>query len=116
MAAPLDGIRVIEVANWLAAPSAAALMADLGADVVKVEPPGGDVFRYYDLRATGYDHDFALNYAFELDNRGKRSVTVDLTKPEGPDVVRRLRTSTLDATNSSAADASATANRLNAAS
>ena len=90
MAAPLDGIRVIEVANWLAAPSAAALMADLGADVVKVEPPGGDVFRDYDLRASGYDHDFALNYAFELDNRGKRSVTVDLTKPEGPDVVRRL--------------------------
>ena len=41
MAAPLDGIRVIEVANWLAAPSAAALMADLGADVVKVEPPAG---------------------------------------------------------------------------
>ena len=90
MAAPLDGIRVIEVANWLAAPSAAALMADLGADVVKVEPPGGDAFRQYDLRASGYDHEFALNYAFELDNRGKRSVTVDLTTPEGPDVVRRL--------------------------
>ena len=90
MAAPLDGIRVIEVANWLAAPSAAALMADLGADVVKVEPPGGNAFRQYDLRASGYDHEFELNYAFELDNRGKRSVTVDLTRPQGPGLVRRL--------------------------
>ena len=71
MAGPLSGIVVIEAANWLAAPSAGALMADLGADVVKVEPPGGDPFRFYDQRASGYDHDFALNYAFELDNRGK---------------------------------------------
>ena len=55
MAAPLDGIKVLEVANWLAAPAAAALMADLGADVVKVEPPSGDVFRGFILRSIGYD-------------------------------------------------------------
>ena len=90
MAGPLSGIVVIEAANWLAAPSAGALMADLGADVVKVEPPGGDPFRFYDQRASGYDHDFALNYAFELDNRGKRSITVDLTREGGPGLVRRL--------------------------
>ena len=90
MAGPLSGIVVIEAANWLAAPSAGALMADLGADVVKVEPPGGDPFRFYDQRASGYDHDFALNYAFELDNRGKRSITVDLAKEGGPGLVRRL--------------------------
>jgi len=42
MTAPLSGIRVLEVANWLAAPAAGALLADLGADVIKVEPPGGD--------------------------------------------------------------------------
>ena len=84
MAAPLAGIRVLEVANWLAAPAAAALLADLGADVIKVEPPGGDVFRGFLLRSMGYTHEFAANYAFELDNRGKRSVTVALDQPGGP--------------------------------
>jgi crotonobetainyl-CoA:carnitine CoA-transferase CaiB-like acyl-CoA transferase len=90
MTAPLEGIRVLEVANWLAAPSAAALMADLGADVVKVEPPGGDPYRGFNFRAAGYDFDFAMNYAFELDNRGKRSITVALDQPGGPELVRRL--------------------------
>jgi crotonobetainyl-CoA:carnitine CoA-transferase CaiB-like acyl-CoA transferase len=90
MSAPLDGVRVIEVANWLAAPAATALMADLGADVIKVEPPGGDVFRGFPIRSLGYNYDFPLNPAYELDNRGKRSITVDLEKPGGPELVRRL--------------------------
>jgi crotonobetainyl-CoA:carnitine CoA-transferase CaiB-like acyl-CoA transferase len=90
MAAPLDGIKVLEVANWLAAPAATALMADLGADVVKVEPPSGDIFRGFILRSIGYDFDFPVNYGFEVDNRGKRSIVVDLEKPGGPEVVRRL--------------------------
>ncbi len=90
MTAPLAGIRVLEVANWLAAPAAGALLADLGADVVKVEPPGGDVYREFVLRSLGYQHDFPTNYAFDLDNRGKRSVTVALDKPGGPELVRRL--------------------------
>ncbi len=87
MVAPLTGIRVVEVANWLAAPSAAALMADLGADVVKVEPPGGDFYRGYMAHLRG---DGTRNFNFELDNRGKRSVTVDLERPRGRDVVHRL--------------------------
>ena len=90
MAAPLDGIKVLEVANWLAAPAAAALMADMGADVVKVEPPTGDIFRGFVLRSIGYDFDFPHNYAFEVDNRGKRSIVVDLDKPGGPELVRTL--------------------------
>ena len=90
MTAPLTGIRVLEVANWLAAPAAGALLADLGADVIKVEPPGGDVFREFLLRSMGYTHDFATNYAFQLCNRGKRTVTVALDKPGGPELVRRL--------------------------
>ena len=88
--APLQGIRVLEVANWLAAPAAGALLADLGADVIKVEAPGGDVFRGFLLSSMGYQHDFQGNYAFELDNRGKRSVTVALDKPGGPALVRRM--------------------------
>jgi crotonobetainyl-CoA:carnitine CoA-transferase CaiB-like acyl-CoA transferase len=90
MSAPLDGVRVIEVANWLAAPAATALMADLGADVIKVEPPGGDVFHGFPIRSLGYNYDFPLNPAYELDNRGKRSITVDLEKPGGPELVRKL--------------------------
>ena len=90
MAAPLQGIRVLEVANWLAAPSATALMADLGADVIKVEPPGGDHYRGYIMRTIGYDYDFETNYAFQADNRGKRSITVALDRPGGPALVRRL--------------------------
>jgi len=90
MTAPLDGIRVLEVANWVAAPAAGALLADLGADVVKVEPPGGDAYREFLLRSMGYTHEFATNYAFQLDNRGKRSITVALDQPGGPALVRRL--------------------------
>ncbi len=90
MPAPLDGIRVIEVSNWLAVPAATALMADLGADVIKVEPPAGDVYRGFVLRSMGYDFDFATNYAFQLDNRGKRSIVASLDKPGGPELVKRL--------------------------
>ena len=45
MAAPLDGVSVIEIDNWMAAPSAAAILADLGADVIKIEPLQGDPMR-----------------------------------------------------------------------
>ena len=45
MTAPLEGIRVLEVASWLAVPSCASLLADLGASVIKVEPPSGDAYR-----------------------------------------------------------------------
>ena len=90
MAAPLSGIRVLEVANWLAVPATGALLADLGADVIKVEPPGGEVYREFVLRSMGYTHAFSTNYAFHVDNRGKRSLTVALDRPGGPELVRRL--------------------------
>ncbi len=90
MGAPLDGIRVLEVANWLAAPATGALLADMGADVVKVEPPRGDQWRYFRLTSLGFARDFATNYAFELDNRGKRSITLDLSKEEARGVVLKL--------------------------
>ena len=89
MHAPLHGIRVLEVASWLAAPSCAALMADMGAEVIKVEPPGGDAYRrmYYQLLGEGRTHP---NYQF--DNRGKRGICVNLDTTEGSDLVRRLAT------------------------
>ncbi len=90
MTVPLAGIRVIEAATWLAAPAAAALLADLGADVIKIEPPGGDPWRHFDTSSIGFDQPSAIQYAFELDNRGKRSITVDLRRPGAPELVRRL--------------------------
>jgi crotonobetainyl-CoA:carnitine CoA-transferase CaiB-like acyl-CoA transferase len=88
MTAPLSGIRVIEIANYVAAPAVGALLADLGADVIKVEPPGGEVMR--GVIATGQDGAPRVNYLFELENRGKRSVTVDLDSLRGPELVHRL--------------------------
>ena len=86
MADLLAGTRVIEVANWLAAPSAAAMLADLGADVIKVEPPNGDAWRGNVAGAGERQH----SWAFEGDNRGKRGITVNLDRPEGQAVIQRL--------------------------
>ncbi|MEO6652487.1 MAG: CoA transferase [Ilumatobacteraceae bacterium] len=87
---PLDDITVIEVDSWMAAPSAAAILADLGADVVKIEPLTGDPVRgssrpaKIDGPLRGYD------FGFDVDNRGKRSIAVDLGSTAGRVVVHRL--------------------------
>src|SRR5439155_2921315 len=90
MGGPLDGVRVVEVASWLAAPAGAALLADMGAEVIKVEPPAGDPWRAFQLAATGYDAEFATNYGFQADNRGKRGITLNLDAESGREVARRL--------------------------
>ena len=74
-------LRVVEMGVWVAAPSAAALLADWGADVIKVEAPAGDPMRQV-FGSLGIDSDMP-NPAFSLDNRGKRSVVLDLRDPEG---------------------------------
>ena len=89
MAGPLAGIRVVELGIWVAVPSAAAVLSDWGATVVKIEPPTGDPLR--GLAATGlvpYQPD--VNPAFQLDNRGKRSMILDLRRPEAHPIVHRL--------------------------
>jgi len=87
MTAPLEGIRVLEVASWLAAPSCAALMADMGAHVIKVEPPGGDTYRRTMEGLAGADF---VHPSFQFDNRGKRGVCVNLESDEGLELVHRL--------------------------
>src|SRR6202165_6110638 len=87
MTGPLDGIRVIEVGVWVAGPAAAAILADWGADVVKLEPPGGDPARTFQRMLGG---DMPTNPPFELDNRNKRSVVVDLATGEGRAVATQL--------------------------
>ena len=88
-AAPLDGVRVVEIANWMAAPGATALLADLGADVIKVEPPGGDAMRGV-TRQPKLPDGTAIDASFEVDNRGKRSIAIALDRPESAELVRRL--------------------------
>lgn len=89
-AGALDGIRVLELANWIAGPSCAALMADMGADVVKVEPLGGDGMRNKLRQPAAPEGAAAHDFPFQLDNRGKRSVAVDLGDDRGAAVVRDL--------------------------
>lgn len=90
MTAPLDDLRVVEVDSWMAAPSAGAILADLGADVIKVEPLTGDPMRNKN-RPAKVDGPFKqYDLAFDVDNRGKRSIAVDLASDAGAGVVRTL--------------------------
>jgi crotonobetainyl-CoA:carnitine CoA-transferase CaiB-like acyl-CoA transferase len=88
MTGPLQGVRVVEMGLWVAGPAAGGILADWGAEVIKVEPPGGDPFRRLfanlaGLRAPG-------SPPFDLDNRGKRSVILDLTTDEGSDALSHV--------------------------
>jgi succinate--hydroxymethylglutarate CoA-transferase len=76
---PLEGVRVIELAHVAAGPFAGMLLADLGADVVKLEPPSGDQMRGWPPFAESGDERFSHNFASV--NRNKRSVVVDLKDP-----------------------------------
>jgi crotonobetainyl-CoA:carnitine CoA-transferase CaiB-like acyl-CoA transferase len=84
----LAGLRVVELGVWVAAPAAGALLADWGADVVKVEPPTGDPMRSA-FGSLGIGRDFP-NPAFGQDNRGKRSVVLDLREPDARDRLDEL--------------------------
>ena len=90
MKAPLEDIKVLEVDNYMAAPSAAAILADMGADVLKIEPITGDPMRGLSrpLRIESNFTDYDLQ--FDVDNRGKRSAAIALDKPEGQALTQRL--------------------------
>ncbi|MEM7467550.1 MAG: CoA transferase [Pseudomonadota bacterium] len=83
---PLDGFRVLDLSRVLSGPAATMLLADQGADVIKVEPPEGDITRGMGT-AEGNVTAFFLNI-----NRGKRDVCVNLKTEEGRDIVRRIAT------------------------
>ncbi|MEM8768792.1 MAG: CoA transferase [Pseudomonadota bacterium] len=90
MAAPLADITVVEIDNYMAAPSTGAILADFGARVIKVEPLGGDPMRgigrpaKIDGPLKGYD------FGFDVDNRGKQSIAVALDTEAGAKLIHRL--------------------------
>ncbi|NGO50648.1 CaiB/BaiF CoA transferase family protein [Allomesorhizobium camelthorni] len=89
---PLHGVRVIELARILAGPWAGQLLADLGADVIKVESPDGgdDTRKWGPPFVTGKDGKNLSAAYYHACNRGKRSIAIDFSKPEGAETVRRL--------------------------
>ena len=89
---PLEGVKVVELARILAGPWAGQALADLGADVVKVERPGaGDDTRVWGPPFVEGENGERLDSAyFHSCNRGKLSLAVDFEKPEGQEIVRRL--------------------------
>jgi crotonobetainyl-CoA:carnitine CoA-transferase CaiB-like acyl-CoA transferase len=76
MAGPMEGVRVVELGVWVAGPAAGGILADWGADVVKIEPPTGDPARLFG-RMLGLED--GGSPPFDMDNRGKRSIVLDLT-------------------------------------
>ncbi len=94
---PLQGIRVVELGMWVAAPAAAGILCDWGADVIKIESPAGDPARNFTKMLGG---DMPSNPPFELDNRGKRSVVLDLATEQGrSDALALIETADVFVTN-----------------
>ncbi len=83
----LEGLRVVELASYIAAPGAAGILADWGAEVIKIEAPAGDPMRNFFDGLSGPEQG---NPVFELDNRGKRGVVLDISTPDGREAAIRL--------------------------
>lgn len=84
MSGPLSGIKIVDLSSVISGPVATVLLADQGADVIKVEPPQGDIVRKMGLGKNN------LSPAFVTANRGKRSICIDLKDKRGVDLVKKL--------------------------
>ena len=84
-----SGLKVVDLASFIAGPGAATMLSDFGADVIKVEPPGvGDAHRHtYKAPPLPRSDD---NYPWHLDNRNKRGLAIDLKSPQSREVLERL--------------------------
>lgn len=85
-----EGLKVLDVGTWIAGPVAATMLADYGADVIKIELPGpGDGYRHF-ANTPGIPDAGDVNYTWLMDARNKRSVTLNLKDPRGMEVLRKL--------------------------
>jgi crotonobetainyl-CoA:carnitine CoA-transferase CaiB-like acyl-CoA transferase len=84
MPGPLHGVRVLDLTAMISGPMATMILADQGADVIKIEPPAGDLMRHYGVMLRGMSSSFLSN------NHGKRSLTVDIKSPAGLEIVLKL--------------------------
>src|SRR6476661_4874851 len=84
------GVRVVELAQWVFVPVAGALLADWGADVVRIERPEGDPYRGLMTQGIGTDGGGGVNLSIALANRGKRSIALDLPPGGGRDPLEKL--------------------------
>src|SRR5712664_1851403 len=83
-----SGLKVVDLASFIAGPSAAVILSDFGADVIKVEPPTGDLWRMvYKVPPQPHARD---NYPWHLNNRNKRGMAVDLKSPDAVKILERL--------------------------
>ena len=88
MPGPMDGVKVVELGVWVAGPAAGGILADWGADVVKIEPPGmGDPARSFGSMAGA---DLPFSPPFDMDNRSKRSIVLDLSQSAAREVALEL--------------------------
>src|SRR6516225_11898048 len=84
-----SGLKVLDVASFIAAPAAATILADFGADVIKIEPPGaGDAYRNLSFQPGMPVSD--KDYCWTVDDRNKRSLALDLKRPEAQKVIHHL--------------------------
>src|SRR3954454_357373 len=83
-ARPLDGVRVLDLTRVLSGPHATRMLCDLGAEIVKVEPPSGDTTRFTTPKINGVSTYFAQQ------NVGKRNISLDLDKPEALQILLEL--------------------------
>lgn len=84
-----DGLKVVDCGSFIAAPAAATILSDFGADVIKIEPPGtGDPYRHL-TKLPGHPRS-DQNYAWMIGSRNKRSLAIDLSKPDGKAAIQRL--------------------------
>ena len=84
-----EGVRVVELAQWVFVPVAGALLADWGADVVRIERPEGDPYRGLMTQGIGTDSG-GVNLSIALANRGKRSLALDLQREQGREILHEL--------------------------
>src|ERR1700730_8483474 len=83
-----SGVKVVDLASFIAGPGAAVILSDFGADVIKVEPPTGDLWRIgYKVPPQPRAQD---NYPWHLNNRNKRGLALDLKSPQAQDILERL--------------------------